>query len=297
MNVERHHREAQAPPRIDVLLCTYERPSMLLDVVADLRAQLRPEDGVLIVDQSVRVQPTRDALGALGDPRLRHVAAPPLGLPAARNRALAETSAPLVVFFDDDVRLEPGCLDAHRQALAQDGVGATVGRVDDRGMRWNSRRTRNAVSRAGRVRVNLSGEEAVDVESVQGCNMGFRRQVLEAVGGFDPGFAGTAFLEEADVAASIRAAGWRIRFVPDAALVHLAAGAGGVRVGDRLQTARWRFHNTGRYLAKHRGVGGVAVGATAFSALAARTAVRLGAPGAAATLMTAFWAGVRGRKS
>lgn len=277
---------------MDVLLCTYERPDHVVRAVADVVPQLGPEDRVLVLDQSARVQPTGEALAALGDPRVRHLAAPPRGLPVARNRALAETCAPLVVFLDDDVRLHPGCLDAHREALQQPGIGATVGSVEEVGLAWNARHTRNEVDRAGRVRVRLEGGEAVDVGSVKGCNMGFRRLALRQAGGFDPGFAGTAFLEETDVSERLRAAGWRVRFVPEASLVHLSAPAGGVRQGTAERTAYWRFHNTGRFLRKNRGPGAALLAAPVFAAIAARRAVEWGSPVAIPRLMAAYALGV-----
>ena len=276
---------------LDVLICTYERPDHVLHAAADARAQLGPEDRLLVLDQSRRVQATRDALQSWGDPRVRHEAAPPRGLPAARNLALARSDRPLVVFLDDDVRLLPGCLDAHRRALQEDGIGATVGAIDERGMAWNARRTRNEVDRTGRVRVRLEGEVALDVGSTKGCNMGWRREALEQIGGFDPGFAGTSFLEETDASEAARRLGWRVRYVPDAALVRLSAPAGGVRVEDTARTAWWRFHNTGRFLAKHRPASLPVAGAT-FSAIALRRAIAWGDPGAPARLMAAFARGV-----
>jgi len=274
-------------PALDVLICTCERPDHVLDAARDAREQLGPDDRLLVYDQSLRVQPTRQALQSWGDPRVRHVAGPRLGLPAARNAALALTERPLVVFLDDDVRLEPGCLQAHRQALQQDGIGGTVGAIEERGMAWNARRTMNRVGPGGRVHTCLQGTRAVDVQSVKGCNMGFRRQVLQAVGGFDPGYRGTAFLEETDVSERVRRAGWRLRFVPQAALVHLSAPAGGVRVGDPQRTSWWRFHNTGRFLARNRPAA-LPRAWLVFSAIAARRALEWGRPAAAAELLRAF---------
>ena len=203
-------------PDVDVIVCTYERHGHVCRTAADALAQLGPTDTLLVVDQSRRVEPTRDALLALGDPRLRHLAAPPRGLPAARNLGIRRTSAPVVLFLDDDVLLDDGCVDAHRRAFDDPTVGGTVGAIRERAMVWNASGTRNEVDRFGRVRVNLEGTLPVEVRSLKGCNMALRREALLQVGGFDPGYRGTAFLEEADLSERIRRAGWRLRFVPDA---------------------------------------------------------------------------------
>ncbi|MFK7928940.1 MAG: glycosyltransferase family 2 protein [Myxococcota bacterium] len=281
-------------PAVDVLICTYERPDPVMHVVADVLLQLGADDRVWVYDQSQSQGATVAAIAELGDARCVHQSGPARGLPNARNAALTLGERPLVLFFDDDVRLEPGCIEAHRRALSQPSVGASVGRVDDRGMRYNLRKTGNRVSASGRVRVNLSGAEPADVQSVHGCNMGFRRSILQSVGGFDPGFGGTALLEEADVAERVRKAGWTIRYAPDAALVHLAIGSGGVRVGTAEATERWRFHNTGRFMAKHRGVRGIARAVPTFAAIAAKRGAQWSDPTAPLRLMTAFWTGVFG---
>jgi GT2 family glycosyltransferase len=273
---------------LDVLICTHERPDHVVDAVRDALAQLGPADRVVVLDQSRRVGPTARALEALGDPRLEVRAAPPRGLPAARNRALALARAPLVVFLDDDVRLEPGCLDAHRVALEEPGVAGTVGAIEERGMAWNARRTACRVGLDGRVRVRLEGGAARDVGSVKGCNMGFRRAAVEAVGGFDEGYRGTAFLEETDLSTRLRRAGHRLRYIPAARLIHLAAPAGGVRVEGPQATARWRFHNTARYLRRHRGLPGLALGAVTFAGIAAHRGIIWRDPAAPVHLLAAF---------
>lgn len=282
---------------MDVLICTYERPAHVLRAARDALAQLGPRDSVLVLDQSRRVQSTARAIAALGDSRIGHEAAPARGLPHARNEALARTTRPLVLFVDDDVRLHPGCLEAHRRGLTEPDVGATVGPVDERGMRWNARRTTSEVDAWGRVRVRLEGAHPVDVGSVKGCNMGFSRGELEAIGGFDPGYSGTSFLEEADVSERLRVErGRRIRFLPSASLTHLSAPAGGVRVGSPQRTAWWRFHNTGRFVARHRR-SRLLPASAAFAAIAARRGAEWRDPVAPTRLMSAFWRGVWGARS
>lgn len=278
-------------PAVDILVCTLDRGEAAASVVRDVLPQLAPHDTVLVLDQSADPAPLQAALAALADPRVHHRAALAEGLPAARNRALALTASPLVIFFDDDVEVAPGCIAAHRQALSAPEIGGSVGWIEERGMRWNAPPSTNRVGWDGRVRVHLQGERAVDVRSVKGCNMGLRRAAVERVGGFDPGYRGTSFLEETDLSTRIRRAGWRIRYEPRAAVVHHSAPTGGVRQGGRLAAERWRFINTGRYLARHRGVVGLALAAPSFAAIAARRALELRSPSAALTLPLAMASG------
>lgn len=252
---------------LDVLICTYERGLAAASVVVQVLRQLGPQDRVVVVDQSRHVQPLREALGVLADPRLYPIAAPARGLPAARNLALRHASAPLVLFLDDDVTVLPGCIRAHRDALAAPGVVGTVGWIDEQGAPWNARTTVNRVGLDGRVRVCLGGAEPVEVRSVRGCNMGFRRAAVEAVGGFDEGYGGSALLEETDLSARLRRDGGQLWFVPEARVIHHAHRSGGVRQVDKVETARWRALNTGRYLGRHRGLLGVALALPTFAGI------------------------------
>jgi GT2 family glycosyltransferase len=278
---------------LDVLICTLDRGAAAAEVARAALAQLRPDDAVLVLDQSEDGAALAAAVVALADPRVRLLRAPRRGLPAARNRALAETSRPIVVFLDDDVTLAPGCLAAHRAAFADRAIGGTVGRTTEDPPSWNARPGTNRVGRDGRVRVHLDGPCAVEVESLKGCNMALRREAVAAVGGFDAGFGGTALLEETDLSERLRAGGWRLRYLPDAALTHHRAAAGGVRA-DPATAERWRFHNTGRFLRKNRGRGAVLAALPTFGAIAVRRAIAWRSPGALLALPTAFLAGVRG---
>jgi GT2 family glycosyltransferase len=279
---------------IDVLICTLDRGVAAAGVARQALAQLGPDDAVLILDQSDDGGALAARVAAIGDPRLTLARGPRRGLPEARNRALASTSRPLVVFFDDDVTLSPGCLPAHRAAFGDPQVAGTVGRTIERPPAWNAAPGTCRVGRGGRVRVHLDGSDARDVESLKGCNMGLRRAAVDAVGAFDPGYKGTSFLEETDVSERLRRAGHRLRFVPAAAVTHHRAPAGGVRAGDAASVERWRFHNTGRFLMRNRGPGAVAVAGPVFLAIAVHRALRWGSPRAAFALPAAFVAGAAG---
>jgi len=276
---------------VDVLICTLDRGVAAARVAEAVLPQLAPDDGLLILDQSVDGWALRAAVARLGDPRCHVRQAPARGLPAARNHALSITSRPLVIFFDDDVEVAPGCVDAHRAALADPGVAGTVGRTVEPTLRWNARPGTNRVGLGGRVRMHLEGEVARDVRGLKGCNMGLRRSAIEHVGGFDEGFVGTAFLEEADLAARLRRAGSRIRYVPDAAVLHRADPTGGVRQGGAMATEIWRFANTGRYLMRHRGMAGLLAAFPTFVAIAAKRAVQWRSPLAAVRLPRRFVGG------
>ena len=109
------HNAEQRPLELAIIIATLDRPAWVQQVLSDVSSQLEDGMEVVVVDQS---QPqgfgqTARYIGAMADPRVRHLALAPPSLPVARNVGMANSSAPVVLFLDDDVRLGAGCLRAH----------------------------------------------------------------------------------------------------------------------------------------------------------------------------------------
>lgn len=115
---------------IAVIVCAYtvDRMPVLRRIVATLRAQLDPlrDEFVLVIDHNEALQ---DA-AILEFPGLTVVAnseAP--GLSGARNSGVAATTAPVLVFLDDDAVPRPDWLAAWRSGLADPAVMLAGGGV------------------------------------------------------------------------------------------------------------------------------------------------------------------------
>ncbi|MFT4621623.1 MAG: GT2 family glycosyltransferase [Myxococcota bacterium] len=275
-----------------VIIPTIGRSTFLGPLLADLDQQASADVAIVVVDQSDGLEAARVRTLVAQYARVRLERRAP-GLPAARNHGAACTEAPILLYFDDDVRLLPGCLDAHRAVYADPTVGGAVGRIIERFVRPNTVDTCNRVSRSGRVRTNLMGTTPCDVQTLKGANMSIRRRALAEAGAFDEGYLGTAFLEDADLTTRIRRNGWSLRFVPEAEVVHLSAPQGGVRVESDRMTERWRFENTGYFLRRHRGRVGLVAAVPTFAAIAARRAVAWRQPDVVPELMEALIRGWR----
>ena len=61
-------------------------------------------------------------------------------------------------------------------------------------------------------------EENFEVDWVQGSALMLRREVYEAIGGLDPGYV--MYSEELDWCRRAQAAGWRVRYVGAATIIH-----------------------------------------------------------------------------
>ncbi|MEQ1507198.1 MAG: glycosyltransferase [Myxococcota bacterium] len=267
--------------QLAIVLATVDRPDAVRRVITDVRGQLRPGDELVVIDQSAT---------PIEAPDVRVIARSERSLPAARNAGIAATTAPIVVFFDDDVALHPGCLDAHRAAYADPTVGGAVGRIVEATLRPNARSTTNRVGRTGRIRTRLDGDAEVAIETLKGANMSLRRQALAEVGPFDPAYLGTALLEDADLSTRVRRAGWALRYLPTAAVDHHHLPTGGVRTPDPL---RWRFYNTGYFVRRHHRRALDPLVVATHAAIAVRAALRAREPAVAPRLLAAFVRGWR----
>jgi GT2 family glycosyltransferase len=117
-------------PELSVLVVTCGRPEALRRVLADLAAQgLEPERfEVLVSDDGSKTPAAEAAAGFEASFPLRFVRGPRRGPATARNRALPLVQAPLLLFLNDDVWLEPDLLETHLEVQrTQDRPTAIVG--------------------------------------------------------------------------------------------------------------------------------------------------------------------------
>jgi GT2 family glycosyltransferase len=117
-----------------------------------------------------------------------------------------------------------------------------------------------------------------DADWITGACMLTRRTALEATGGFDTGFF--MYFEDMDLCRRMRDGGWRIRYVPEATIIH-HGGKSASRVGRRI-ALEYRASQL-RYYRKHHAAPQLLLlkGYLAMKILTAGAAIRLrrSAPG------------------
>ena len=226
-------------PTVAVVICAYtlDRWEELCSSIASAARQTPPPEGILlVVDHNdvllQRVQrevvPEQPLLRALANSRKQ-------GLAGARNTALEEVTADVVVFLDDDATAEQGWLAALLAHYARDEVIAVGGVASPR---WPSGHHRPVTLPAAGptargeldwiVGCTYAGQptSAQPVRNLMGCNMSFRRSVFATVGGFseDLGRVGKTPLgcEETELCIRARRAypGTEIIFEPRAGVQH-----------------------------------------------------------------------------
>jgi GT2 family glycosyltransferase len=217
---------------VSVVVCTTGRRPSLFDLLRGLAEQDDPCYEVVVVENSPAPALPTATLAALG---ARHVVERRVGLDVARNRGLAVTEGDVVVYVDDDCLVAPGWLSALRRAFDDDSVDLVTGRVVPHSL---ARPSEHAFQQAfpwdrgvRPLRFDGTTSEAWFPASAHhlgtGCNMAFRRQALEAIGGFDEALdMGTLVGGGGDMDAFVRAldAGMVAAYAPDALVRHRHRG-------------------------------------------------------------------------
>jgi exopolysaccharide biosynthesis predicted pyruvyltransferase EpsI/GT2 family glycosyltransferase len=170
--------------------------------------------------------PTDDGIADVLRPwaaRIKILKNPVRNLSASRNIGIAASAGDVVAFVDDDGFPEPEWLTDLVAAFADPRVAAAGGIVmDHTGVREQCRHAtcdRLGVVNAGHAAPmdHLCVPGALEFPFVQGTNAAFRRDDLEAVGGFDEEYE--FFHDETDLCCRLVDAGRLVRQIP-AAVVH-----------------------------------------------------------------------------
>lgn len=209
---------------IRVAVCTNRPPAAVAECLETLCRQAGAGPLVLVTSglAASEVEAHRRAFAGTV------LAEPEPGLSRARNLALS-AGGDVIAFVDDDAVVADGWWDALRRRWdAAPADVACIGgpirprySVDPPG--WFSdgiSHTLTLLDRGAEVR-DLDPRE----EAVYGANISFRTAPLREVGGFDPslGHSGTRvwFAEEDEAQRALARAGYRVRYVPDAAVWHV----------------------------------------------------------------------------
>jgi GT2 family glycosyltransferase len=119
-------------PMVSVVVCTRDRPDSVVTALDGLTGLRYPSFEIVVIDNAPTSSATRDAIQARfgGDPRVRYVCEPRPGLSRARNRGVAEASAEIVAFTDDDVRVDPWWLNGIAEGFrASPGAACVTGLI------------------------------------------------------------------------------------------------------------------------------------------------------------------------
>lgn len=237
-------------PTVTLAIATKDRFEPTVETLSQLR--LEAFDEVLVIDDSAD---DRLETWCRGRP-IAHYRGPGVNMQAARNSAIERCETDVISFVDDDVLLPVDFADRLRSTFRRFPSAAAAG-----GPALSSApsRARDLCYR-GRMEVSrLTGtvyddsyrwvpEAPTAVGLLKGANMSFRRDALEAIGGFDRRFGGASQREETDVCVRIREHGG-IVCDPELRCFHKQMG----EAGFDQEHLEWRFRNHRHFVEKNFG--------------------------------------------
>jgi GT2 family glycosyltransferase len=200
----------EAWPRISVVVCTYNRAAYFRECLEGLSRIDYPNREVIVVNDGSADGTA--AIAAQFDVRLINTENG--GLASARNLGLQAATGEIVAYIDDDAYPDSHWLTylaATFRRTSHAGVGGPNLPVPEDGS------VADCVAHApgGPIHVLLTDQVA---EHLPGCNMAFRREALEAIGGFDPQFGVAG--DDVDLCWRLQERGWTLGFSPAAMVWH-----------------------------------------------------------------------------
>lgn len=201
-------------PEAAVIIPHYDDATRLARCLAALAPQVAAQAGrvqVVVVDNA---SPTSPAGVMPSDPAFRLVIEAGRGAALARNRGVAETTAPLLFFLDSDCLPAPDWLTTALAVAGQsDLVGGAVAVFDETPPPRNGAQGFEAVFAFDNRRYVEGKGFSVT------ANLLTRRDVFAAVGGFRPGMS-----EDLDWCHRARAAGYGLTYAPALRVGHPSRG-------------------------------------------------------------------------
>ena len=197
-------------PRASVVVCTRNGAKTLRDCLSGLLELDYPDFEVLVVDDG-----STDATTAIASAfPFRVISSGGSGLSDARNLGLQASTGEIVAYLDDDARPLPHWL-THIAATLSTTEHAGVGGPNIAPV--SSPLVAQCVDQAPGLPTHVLLDDRI-AEHIPGCNMAFRRDRLEAIGGFDPQFRTAG--DDVDVCWRLQAHGWTLGFNAAAIVFH-----------------------------------------------------------------------------
>lgn len=269
--------------KISIVIPTYNRGDSLVVVLDSLKGQTYKEFEVIICDGGSKDR-TKEVVQEYQKffPLTFLENCNPLV--TARNRGWQAASAEVVMFTDDDAKLDKNCLTEIVKIFKTDKkVGGVTGpsiipqkRLANRdlfafqskkGFLWSVIRRiyegyflegkPNAVGKLVRCGTFTPGatyqeatkiEKPFEVDYLETTNTSYRREILEKTGGFSTKYLGIGDWSEPDLAIRVRKLGYKLIFNPHAIVYHLVS-RGGIYI--RRNEAHQRMLNFVYYYKKN----------------------------------------------
>jgi GT2 family glycosyltransferase len=210
--------------KLSIVIPTFNTASMTLGCCRAVLASMPASTEVIVVDDG-----SSDGTASLMPADVRVVRLETnRGFATAANRGVAEASGEIILLLNSDAIVQPGALQAMLDAFARDAKLGIVGAQllnEDGTPQWSGGRTPTlawmvaAVSGLGRHAKRLRrGNGPRQIDWVSGAAMAFRREVWRDAGPLNERYL--FYCQDLELCLRASRAGWRVRVLDDARVVH-----------------------------------------------------------------------------
>ena len=198
-------------PKVSVVVCAYNAERTMDPCLESLKKLTYPNYEVVVVNDGSKDR-TLEITERHGYTKI--ISQENKGLSVARNVGLQHSTGEIIAYTDSDCVADPDWLTYMVAKMLSADLYACGGPnfppPED-----SLVPSAVAVSPGGPTHVLVSDDEA---EHIAGCNMAFRREALEKIGGFDPQFRAAG--DDVDLCWRLQFAGYKIGFSPAATVWH-----------------------------------------------------------------------------
>jgi len=202
-------------PTVSVVVCTHNGSSTLPECLDSILGLRYPNFEVIVVDDGS----TDESAELARSYGVKVITTENQGLSSARTTGLRAAGGEIVAYTDDDAYPDPDWLTYLALTLQRTdhaGVGGPNIAPYDAGLVAES----VANAPGGPMHVLLSDQVS---EHIPGCNMAFRRECLDEIGGFDAQFRAAG--DDVDVCWQLQERGWTLGYNAAAMVWHYRRGS------------------------------------------------------------------------
>jgi GT2 family glycosyltransferase len=217
---------------ISVIIPTRNRNKYIIDLLDDLQNLVLPSNcklEIIVVDQS-------DKPTVYNHCRYYHLST--TGPCQSRNYGVRKSKGEILIFLDDDARVESDFIKELVQPILESNYDASAGaNCDVEGNyplgeeQFFKMKSFNFIQT---ITANPNSPKSRPTIAIPGCCCAVTKKVFNEVGGFDESFDPTGAGEDRDFALNLFTSGYKMYYNHKARLFHIGASSGGSRdVGSR----------------------------------------------------------------
>ena len=214
-------------PKLSVIIVTYNRGYDLKESLDALFKQEEPPYEIIVVDSNSSDN-THEIIKKYP---VQFININERSMVKARNIGWHQAKGDIIAFVDDDALVSKTWSKYILEPYNDKKVGGVVGRVisSREGESIIVPEKHNSIGKIfdnGLVLGNfdLEQENKIQVDTLIGCNMSFRRNLLAEANGFDENFRGNCFRDDTDMSLRIKKLNYKLIFHPKAYVIHKYKG-------------------------------------------------------------------------